>query len=562
MSFATETRRALTSPFHVAATGSLLIIGLAIGSGCTEASVYHSGAQGAKASSSASSSPGDTSMPTYGNEPVWEQSEAIEPGPMGDVFQFDDLDISAEPIELRPSTPFIQFETFLITDDPLFQYQVLNSAGHWGAWQTFVPDGSHSGTFAGIVTLESPATALRFITEEEIEYIYFEFFEQALELDGHDHDHDHDHAHDDDTLLQNDPEYLALADAGGVEEDDDLAVRSSDLSVRQQGLITSCNKRRMAAYSRGTRLPDIEVIQMDGKNVGLNTASAYEKMRIAAARSGVNLRIVSGLRTMDEQTYLYNCYRTKRCNNGNLAARPGYSNHQNGLALDLNTRDRGVLNWLNRNGANYGFRRTVRSEPWHWEYTAGVTVSPQVCSGQASSEPGTSDSGTNGSGTSDSGSTGSGTTTNSRTCSAESTCAAGMECVEGQCVNSGTLRFTLTWQDRTDIDLHVLTPTGEKLWYRNRNTADGGIFDSDSCIGTRCQTDSVLLENVFWSGEATEGNYTFWAVNYSGAQEVAFTVDVTINGERKTFQSTVPAERNAESYKFTISHPSGEVVEN
>ncbi|MBN9164768.1 MAG: M15 family metallopeptidase [Myxococcales bacterium] len=50
-----------------------------------------------------------------------------------------------------------------------------------------------------------------------------------------------------------------------------------------------------------------------------------------------------------------------------LAAVPGYSNHQSGSALDLNTSARGVYSWLAKHGKAYGFRRTVPSEKWHWE---------------------------------------------------------------------------------------------------------------------------------------------------------------------------------------------------
>ena len=51
----------------------------------------------------------------------------------------------------------------------------------------------------------------------------------------------------------------------------------------------------------------------------------------------MNLKVVSGFRTMAEQTYFYNCHVNCNCNNCNLAAKPGYSNHQSGHALDLNT---------------------------------------------------------------------------------------------------------------------------------------------------------------------------------------------------------------------------------
>jgi predicted secreted hydrolase len=41
---------------------------------------------------------------------------------------------------------------------------------------------------------------------------------------------------------------------------------------------------------------------------------------------------------------------------------------QNGIALDLNTSDPGVLRWLQRNAGRFDFLRTVPREDWHWEY--------------------------------------------------------------------------------------------------------------------------------------------------------------------------------------------------
>ncbi len=131
---------------------------------------------------------------------------------------------------------------------------------------------------------------------------------------------------------------------------------------------TAC--RPATGYSAG-RPVSICVTEVDGKLVEYRTAEAYREMKAAAARAGVHLQIVSGWRTMEQQRYLYNCYVTRRCNNGNLAARPGYSNHQSGLALDLNSSASGVQNWLNNNASRWGFRRTVPSEAWHWERPAG-----------------------------------------------------------------------------------------------------------------------------------------------------------------------------------------------
>ncbi|UJR37389.1 hypothetical protein I4U23_030094 [Adineta vaga] len=117
-----------------------------------------------------------------------------------------------------------------------------------------------------------------------------------------------------------------------------------------------------------------------------STACAFDKMASAAKQAGVAITIASGFRTVARQEYFWNCYQTKKCNNGNLAARPGTSNHGRGIALDVNTNcgtqsgakpncgGSKVYQWLYNNAHKYGFKRTVQSEPWHWEYVgAGAT---------------------------------------------------------------------------------------------------------------------------------------------------------------------------------------------
>jgi hypothetical protein len=137
----------------------------------------------------------------------------------------------------------------------------------------------------------------------------------------------------------------------------------------EQGLVT-CSTRQDTGYRNGNAFT-ITVVTADGKPIEQDTANAYAVMQAAAAAAGVNLTVVSGFRTMAEQQYLYACYVNCNCNSCNLAAQPGYSNHQSGHALDLNTSAPGVLNWLNANGAAFGFSRTVPSEVWHWEWWGG-----------------------------------------------------------------------------------------------------------------------------------------------------------------------------------------------
>lgn len=131
--------------------------------------------------------------------------------------------------------------------------------------------------------------------------------------------------------------------------------------------VVDCSRTHDVGYQSGSAY-DIQLIRVDGKPIGLEAGDAYALMQAAAARDGVDIYVVSGFRTQAEQRYLYNCYLNCSCNQCNLAAAPGYSNHQSGVALDLNTHDPGVYSWLARNGGRFGFVRTVPSEDWHWEF--------------------------------------------------------------------------------------------------------------------------------------------------------------------------------------------------
>jgi LAS superfamily LD-carboxypeptidase LdcB len=59
---------------------------------------------------------------------------------------------------------------------------------------------------------------------------------------------------------------------------------------------------------------------------------------------------------------------------GNLAAKPGYSNHQNGNSMDIgsvNGYGTKAFNWLKNNADKYGFKNDVAGEFWHWTYKGG-----------------------------------------------------------------------------------------------------------------------------------------------------------------------------------------------
>ena len=137
------------------------------------------------------------------------------------------------------------------------------------------------------------------------------------------------------------------------------------LSPRNDALVADARVSTHNAYSAGKSLGPIDVVMLQGKPVEKKTAAAFERMRDAAAKDGVHLQLNSGFRSMEEQQHLYNLYKSGR---GNLAAYPGHSNHQSGIAVDINVVSDAAYNWMHKHGPSFGFRRTVPSEPWHWEY--------------------------------------------------------------------------------------------------------------------------------------------------------------------------------------------------
>jgi LAS superfamily LD-carboxypeptidase LdcB len=117
-------------------------------------------------------------------------------------------------------------------------------------------------------------------------------------------------------------------------------------------------------YVGGEKL-SVRLTEINGKDVEIRTAKAFRLMQKAAHKHGVSLKIRSGFRTYKKQAKLYKQYRQGQ---GNLAAPPGFSNHESGRALDLYITDHDALAWLQKHAATYGFHRTVPGEAWHWEY--------------------------------------------------------------------------------------------------------------------------------------------------------------------------------------------------
>lgn len=128
---------------------------------------------------------------------------------------------------------------------------------------------------------------------------------------------------------------------------------------------------------------------LEGKKDQYFHASAVnflEDMFDAAAKDGIDLKVVSAYRSFDEQTELKDQFKQVYGEGANtFSADQGYSEHQLGTALDvtveeiggtyLSFKDTDAYAWLLDNAYKYGFILSYSEEndfyvyePWHWRF--------------------------------------------------------------------------------------------------------------------------------------------------------------------------------------------------
>jgi len=122
-----------------------------------------------------------------------------------------------------------------------------------------------------------------------------------------------------------------------------------------------------------------------GNGLTSDALTSFNKMKEDASKNGMNLTIESGFRSYSDQTIVYNKWVNLDGKEiaDTYSARPGYSEHQTGLAMDLNLihgsfESTKEFKWLNENAYKYGFILRYPKdkieitgyiyEPWHYRY--------------------------------------------------------------------------------------------------------------------------------------------------------------------------------------------------
>lgn len=123
---------------------------------------------------------------------------------------------------------------------------------------------------------------------------------------------------------------------------------------------------------------------------------------------------------------------------------------------------------------------------------------------------------------------------------------------------TGEVQVNIMWNSRADVDLYVVDPLGEEIFYAHRGSHSGGELDIDS--NAACSSDGPRAENVFWPFGVVppRGNYSVRVNYWSECGEPSTDYVVTIrtqDGVPLTFRGrfTGPGVGGAEGAGRTVA---------
>ena len=146
---------------------------------------------------------------------------------------------------------------------------------------------------------------------------------------------------------------------------------------------------------------DLEELNLEYSREGMKLVNiakkAFEKLHKEAKKDNMNIIVMSSYRSYEYQETLYNNYVKKdgKENADTYSARPGFSEHQTGLAVDVynqktsytefeNTKE---FTWMQNNAYKYGFilrfpkdkenETGYQYESWHYRYV-GIDIAKYI----------------------------------------------------------------------------------------------------------------------------------------------------------------------------------------
>jgi len=123
--------------------------------------------------------------------------------------------------------------------------------------------------------------------------------------------------------------------------------------------------------------------------------------------------------------------------------------------------------------------------------------------------------------------------------------------VPPELLGTGDIQVTLTWEGTCDLDLHVIDPAGNDVWWQHQPSESEGVVDWHDMCNSAAHGGP---ENIYWpTGSAPSGEYTV-VVDYSdtcdGNEATTWKVTLIVNGEERTFSGTIDPCEKIEVVRF------------
>lgn len=106
---------------------------------------------------------------------------------------------------------------------------------------------------------------------------------------------------------------------------------------------------------------------------------------------------------------------------------------------------------------------------------------------------------------------------------------------------TGSIQVSLSWNNLNDLDLHVIPPSGERLYFAFPKSNCGGHLDVDMNAGGKRSNKPV--ENVYWpKNKAPAGAFQVY-IDYFNQNDAVdatpFEVHVLVDGKKKSYKGVI-----------------------
>ncbi len=124
----------------------------------------------------------------------------------------------------------------------------------------------------------------------------------------------------------------------------------------------------------------------------------------------------------------------------------------------------------------------------------------------------------------------------------------------GGMVEGCSIRASLLWNNKNDLDLHVICPSGQEIYYSHKNSSCGGTLDVDRNVHGETMKP---VENVRWKkGQAPKGHYKVFVQNYGTHGNfpcaTPWRAEIEIDGKVQHFEGTTTERSTGHNSDMTI----------